>query len=449
MELATILPIALPIVLFVITLIIIFGLRGSDKNTRSLAYTKRMVEQIEASVAKADSNFKQEIAEIEAQIGQKEDQVRSLIQTSTTHINTLDSYNDDFGRLGASMQSYRTALAGLQRLTDSARDDVESVKAEVARLEEVRAMIDSFRADMQEAEKELTEHEKRVISLEHETSESLKSLAAQLREESDQNLEAFRNDIEMQVDGRIEQVESALSRMTTSVQSYMSELDQRITATRDATESLNERSLSILGNMGDRAKEQLLLSAQLEELEERKLTLKGDIANLEREISQKSRTVDELTGRAADEIRHLEELKKENASLEARDTELKQAITDATEEKLAAEEAARKAQEEAFASLEEAKQAEKKAQDARNAALEAELQADWLEKPAGAEPKAEEEAPTEEEQPASNEGFEIQDMNLDVEPEKQEEEKKEEKRSYSIGPVPLGHSSENEEITFD
>lgn len=443
MELATILPIALPIVLFVITLIIIFGLRGSDKNTRSLAYTKRMVEQIEANVAKADSNFKQEIAEIEVQIGQKEDQVRELIKTSTTHINTLDSYNDDFGRLGASMQSYRTALAGLQRLTDSARDDVESVKAEVARLEEVRAMIDSFRADMQEAEKELTEHEKRVISLERETSESLKALAAQLREESGQNLEAFRNDVEMQVDGRIEQIEGALSRMTTSVQSYMNELDQRVTATRDATESLNERSLSILGNMGDRAKEQQLLSAQLEELEERKMTLKGDIANLEREISQKSRTVDELTGRAADEIRHLEDLKKENADLEARDTELRQAITDATEEKLAAEEAARKAQEEAFASLEEAKQAAKKAEDAKNAALEAELQADWLEKPASAEPKAEEEAP------AEDEGFEIQDMNLDVEPEKKEEEKPEIKRSYSIGPVPLGHSSENEEITFD
>lgn len=320
MELATVLPIALPIVLFVITLIIIFGLRGSDKNTRSLANTKRLVEQIETDVAKADSNFKQEIAEIEAQIGQKEDQVRSLIQTSTTQINTLDSYNDDFGRLGASMQSYRTALAGLQRLTDATRDDVESVKAEVARLEEVRAMIDSFRSDMQEAERELTEHERRVIILERETSESLKTLAAQLKEESSQNLEAFRNDIEMQVDGRIEQVESALSRMTTSVESYMNELDQRITATRDATESLNERSLSILGNMGDRAKEQQLLSAQLEELEERKLTLKGDIANLEREITQKSRTVDELTGRAADEIKHLDELKKENASLEARDS---------------------------------------------------------------------------------------------------------------------------------
>lgn len=440
MELATVLPIALPIVLFVITLIIIFGLRGSDKNTRSLANTKRLVEQIETDVAKADSNFKQEIAEIEAQIGQKEDQVRSLIQTSTTHINTLDSYNDDFGRLGASMQSYRTALAGLQRLTDATRDDVESVKAEVARLEEVRAMIDSFRSDMQEAERELTEHERRVIILERETSDRLKTLAAQLKEESSQNLEAFRNDIEMQVDGRIEQVESALSRMTASVESYMNELDQRITATRDATESLNERSLSILGNMGDRAKEQQLLSAQLEELEERKLTLKGDIANLEREINQKSRTVDELTGRAADEIKHLEELKKENASLEARDSELRQSITDATEEKLAAEEAARKAQEEAFASLEEAKQAEKKAREAKNAALEAELQADWLEKPAApAEPGAEDES-----QAPQEADFEIQDMNLDVEP-----EKKEEKRTYSIGPVPLGHSSENEEITFD
>ncbi len=435
MDIVAVLPIALPVVLFVITLIIIFGLRGSDKNTRSLANTKRLVEQIQTDVEKADSNFKQEIAEIEVQIGQKEDQVRSLIQTSTAHIKTLDSYNDDFSSLGASMQSYRMALAGLQKLTDSTRDDVESVKAEVARLEEVRAMIESFRADMQEAEKELTEHERKVITLERDTTDNLRGLASDLKAEGVQNLDAFRNDIEIQVDGRIEQVEGALSRMTASVQSYMNELDQRISATRDATESLNERSLAILSNMGDRAKEQMLLSAQLEELEERKLTLKGDVANLEREINQKNKAIEELTDLAADEIKHLEELKKENAALEARDTELRQSIADATEEKLAAQEAARKAQEEAFASLEEAKIAEKKAADAKNAAIQAELQADWLERPASPAPAAEPDLHAQD--------FEIQDINLDVEPEKKEE------ISYSIGPVPLGHSSENEEITFD
>jgi len=187
--------------------------------------------------------------------------------------------------------------------------------------------------------------------------------------------------------------------------------------------------------MGDRAKEQMLLSAQLEELEERKLTLKGDVANLEREINQKNKAIEELTDLAADEIKHLEELKRENAGLESRDAELRQSIADANEEKLAAQEAARKAREEAFASLEEAKIAEKKAADAKNAAIQAELQADWLERPASPAPA--------EEIPAPEQDFEIQDMNLDVEPEKKEE------ISYSIGPVPLGHSSENEEITFD
>lgn len=286
--------IVLPIGLFIITLIIVLALRKADQNTRRLSNVKRLVDQIQAQTEKTDSNFKQELAEIEVAISQKEDKLHKLIETCTTQINTLDSYYEDFGRLGSAMQTYKTALAGVQKLTDSAQEGIDSVRADVDRLEEVRQLIESFRLDMQEAEKQLIEHEKAVIALEKETLAHMEDAASAARNDMESALSGFRNEMSILVDGHMERVEGAVSRLSTAVDSYLGELDAKVQATRDASDTLNERSLAILANMGDRAAEQLELSKQLEDLENRRAVLERQSESLDAQIREKAQVAAEM-----------------------------------------------------------------------------------------------------------------------------------------------------------
>ena len=59
------LPILLPIALFVVTLIIIFTLRSSDKRNRSLATVKKLLDNYKGDVEASDNNFKQYAIELE------------------------------------------------------------------------------------------------------------------------------------------------------------------------------------------------------------------------------------------------------------------------------------------------------------------------------------------------------------------------------------------------
>ena len=151
MDFASMLPVLLPIALFVVTLIIIFTLRSSDKHSKSLSNVKRLLDIYKGNIEASDLSFKQYASELEQTVAKKDAEVKSLIQTVNTQITELKSYSDDLLRLKAAMETYRTALEGLGVLTKDADDKVHTVQEEVDRLDKVRKVIDGFRQDMKDA----------------------------------------------------------------------------------------------------------------------------------------------------------------------------------------------------------------------------------------------------------------------------------------------------------
>ena len=113
MDFASMLPVLLPIALFVVTLIIIFTLRSSDKHSKSLSNVKRLLDIYKGNIEASDLSFKQYASELEQTVAKKDAEVKSLIQTVNTQITELKSYSDDLLRLKAAMETYRTALEGL------------------------------------------------------------------------------------------------------------------------------------------------------------------------------------------------------------------------------------------------------------------------------------------------------------------------------------------------
>ncbi len=240
---SSMLPVLLPIALFVVTLIIIFTLRSSDKRSKSLSNVKKLLDIYKGNIEAADNSFKQYATELEQTVSKKDAEVRGLIQTANTQLGELKSYSEDLVRLKNAMETYRVALEGLARLTSDADDKVQTVQNEVDRLDKVRVVIDGFRQDMKDADEHLRKHEQRVIQLEREsisrmndavseTDNSMDEAMAGLHKESDEVFEDFKAKTSNDTDLRLRKLDDAFQAVIHTVQQFFGELEDKIDEAR-------------------------------------------------------------------------------------------------------------------------------------------------------------------------------------------------------------------------
>ena len=256
MDFASMLPVLLPIALFVVTLIIIFTLRASDKHSKSLSNVKRLLDIYKGNIEASDLSFKQYASELEQTVAKKDAEVKSLIQTVNTQITELKSYSDDLLRLKAAMETYRTALEGLGVLTKDADDKVRTVQEEVDRLDKVRAVIDGFRQDMRDADEHLRKHEQQVIQLEREsigrmnqavseTDSSMDEAMESLHRESGEVLSEFKEKTANDTEFRLRKLDDAFQAVIHTVQQFFGELENKIDEAKNVAEALVPRISSI------------------------------------------------------------------------------------------------------------------------------------------------------------------------------------------------------------
>lgn len=223
MEITGVLALGVSIVLFAITLIIILALRKADQNNRRLGTVKKMVEKLEADTRKTMDEFKQELAEIEVEISKKEDNLHNLIQSGTSQINALSSYYDDFGNLSSAMQTYKKALEGVQRLTESTDDKIAQLGDDVNRLEEVKQLIQSFRDDIDNI------RQSAVDQVENATSDSenrMSSAVESLKSESAILKESFRTDVNALVDSNADRIQNIVTTYVEEINDKISQMNQ-------------------------------------------------------------------------------------------------------------------------------------------------------------------------------------------------------------------------------
>lgn len=256
MDFASMLPVLLPIALFVVTLIIIFTLRASDKHSKSLSNVKRLLDIYKGNIEASDLSFKQYASELEQTVAKKDAEVKSLIQTVNTQITELKSYSDDLLRLKAAMETYRTALEGLGVLTKDADDKVRSVQEEVDRLDKVRAVIDGFRQDMKDADEHLRKHEQQVIQLEREsigrmnqavseTDSSMDEAMESLHRESGEVLSEFKEKTANDTEFRLRKLDDAFQAVIHTVQQFFGELENKIEEARGVAERLEAKASEV------------------------------------------------------------------------------------------------------------------------------------------------------------------------------------------------------------
>ena len=256
MELKDLLPILLPIALFVVTLIIIFTLRSSDKRNRSLATVKKLLDNYKGDVEASDNNFKQYAIELEQTVSKKDQEVKGLIQTVNGQIGELKSYSEDLARLKATMETYRAALEGLAVLTKDADLKVRTVQDEVDRLDKVRAVIDGFKQDMRDADEHLRKHEQQVIQLERESIEHMNQAVSDTDSNMDEAIENihresaevfadFKDKTVAETDFRLRKLDDAFQAVIHTVQQFFGELENKIDEAKGIAEQLEKKAASV------------------------------------------------------------------------------------------------------------------------------------------------------------------------------------------------------------
>ncbi len=258
MDFISLVPVLLPIALFVVTLIIIFSLRASDKNKHNISNVRRLYDIYKSDAEASHNSLKQFAVELEQNIAKKNDEVQVVVQKLDAQLEELREYSEDLVKLKNAMETYKTALEGLSKLTEDADDKVATVQADADRLDSVRNVIDGFRQDMKDADEHLRKHEQRVIQLEREsvtrmntavseTDNSMDEAMASLHKESQDVLTDFRDKTAKDTEQRLKKIDDAFQAVIHTVQQFFGELQHKL----DIVQA-EEEKLSALIEKGDK-----------------------------------------------------------------------------------------------------------------------------------------------------------------------------------------------------
>ncbi|AEV29944.1 hypothetical protein SpiGrapes_2168 [Sphaerochaeta pleomorpha str. Grapes] len=134
----------LPVILFALTLILIFSLRAEDKRNRRLDLMKKKLQQYSREVETVQSQFKETSQQAEEKINRKVQQANQVVLNLEEQILDLQSRSQDLAKLQEVLNNYRDVLKQLGNTTEQAEIRIGQVKKEIDRVEKVRDTLDSF-----------------------------------------------------------------------------------------------------------------------------------------------------------------------------------------------------------------------------------------------------------------------------------------------------------------
>lgn len=139
----------LPVILFLITLVIIYLLRVEDKRDRRLDLMKQKVSLFSREVESARSQFKDTAQQVEERVNHKIEASQQMLMRLDNQLAELEVRSDDLAKLQGVLNTYRDSLTKLGSTTAQVEARIEQVKEEVPRIEAVQAIIDGFDARLE------------------------------------------------------------------------------------------------------------------------------------------------------------------------------------------------------------------------------------------------------------------------------------------------------------
>ncbi len=134
----------LPVVLFVLTLIIIFLLRSDDKRNQRADLIRKRSQALLKNVENSQTQFNELVQKVEERISKKIDESHLLMSHVDSQLTDLEARSEDLAILQKVLVTYQTSLTQLESATAQVEQRVVVMKAEEANLIRVQESLSDF-----------------------------------------------------------------------------------------------------------------------------------------------------------------------------------------------------------------------------------------------------------------------------------------------------------------
>jgi len=134
----------LPVVLFVLTLIIIFLLRSDDKRNQRADLIRKRSQALLKTVEGSLTQFNESAQIVEERISKKIDESRLLMSHVDSQLTDLEARSEDLATLQKVLATYQTSLTQLESTTAQVEQRVLVMRGEVANLGRVQESLSDF-----------------------------------------------------------------------------------------------------------------------------------------------------------------------------------------------------------------------------------------------------------------------------------------------------------------
>lgn len=188
----------LSIVLFVLSMLIFFSVRSSDKKSRSLANVNTQIKSFRGEVSATTQRLLTTAQDCTDNVNSHIEKARNLVDIINASLDKLAQHEKDLSRLQGVCVTYSRALEKLKVQTDQAENRVLAVQQEVRKAETITTFVKNFHEETELLVNQMQDLKADYVRLVTSTQESLKQQAALQKKENSEMLSSFQSVIERQ-----------------------------------------------------------------------------------------------------------------------------------------------------------------------------------------------------------------------------------------------------------
>lgn len=301
--------IVISVALFILSLLIFFSVRSSDKKSRSLANVNAQIKSFRSEVSATTQRLLTTAQDCTDNVQTHVDKARNTVDIVNTCLDRLAQHQKDLTQLEGICVDYRRALDKLRLQTEQAENRIAVVQQEVRKAESVSEFVKSFHEESELLVNQMQDLKAEYVRLVTSTQESLKQQAALQKSENSDMLSQFSSAVERQKAQLVEFI-------NVEKQGFTRECEEQTRVAESITEKVRDyRSEVEEAIKGASSSNQALKDSMRAFIEEERSSLENLRSELSESLESMKRSVD-------DEKRGLDDKVKEcsdrlNASFDA------------------------------------------------------------------------------------------------------------------------------------
>lgn len=192
------LSIVVSVALFILSLLIFFSVRSSDKKSRSLANVNAQIKSFRSEVSATTQRLLTSAQDCTDNVQSHVEKARNTVDIVNTCLDRLAQHQKDLTQLEGICVDYRRALDKLRTQTEQAEARIAVVQQEVRKAESVSEFVKSFHEESELLVNQMQDLKAEYVRLVTSTQESLKQQAALQKSENTDMLSQFSSAVERQ-----------------------------------------------------------------------------------------------------------------------------------------------------------------------------------------------------------------------------------------------------------